>query len=258
MRGWLIDIYPEYESNSIIYWVKTRNGARRFVDRVFLPQMFVDSTREKLDDLERALPILSAVKSADRVMKRTWLGEKEREVLAITIRDYSKVEDVAHTIDNRGRYKDYSLFNVDLRFSQRYFVDKDLFPMGLLEFRPKPRMLDDPYKIDYELPPLKGVELKIFPEAKRGIPTFEDSLRAAKVGNESLDGPEESMVRGIEDILREEDPDVIYTVDGDSFVLPYLYERAKHLGLPRPQLGRDKDDHSREKKGKSYFSYGRI
>jgi DNA polymerase elongation subunit (family B) len=258
MRGWLVDIYPEYETNSIVYWVRTRAGVHRFVDRSFLPKMFVHSSAEKLDDLEQALPILDAVKSTERMKKRTWLGEKEREVLAVTIRDYSKVEDVAHTIDNRGRYKDYSLFNVDLRFSQRYFVENDLFPMGLLEFRPKPHMLDDPYEIDYELPPLKGLELKIFPEAKRGIPTFEDRLGAAKIGNESLDGPEERVLRGIESVLGEEDPDVIYTEDGDSFVLPYLYERAKRLGMPHPQLGRDKDDQTRERKGKSYFSYGRI
>src|SRR5512136_603640 len=163
MRGWLIDIYPSYETNSIVYWTKTRKGAHRIVDRSFLPKIYVHSSLDKLDDLEKALPILKAVKGTEREMKQTWLGEDPREVLSVTICDYSKVEEVAHTIDNRGKYKDYSLFNVDLRFSQRYFVEKDLFPMGLLEFRPKPRMIDDPYKIDYELPPLKGVELKIFP-----------------------------------------------------------------------------------------------
>lgn len=258
MRGWLVDIYPEYETNSIVYWMRTRSGAHRLVDRSFLPEIFVHSSADGLDDLEQALPILSAVKSTERTMKRTWLGEKERDVLGITIRDYSKVEDVAHTIDNRGRYRDYSLFNVDLRFSQRYFVDKGLFPMGLLEFKPKPHMIDDPYEIDYELPPLKGAELSIFPDARRGIPTFEDRLMAAKIGDESLDGPEEDVIRGVEEVLREEDPDVIYTEDGDAFVLPYIYERARRLGLPQPRLGRDKDDRSMEKKGKSYFSYGRI
>jgi DNA polymerase elongation subunit (family B) len=258
MRGWLVDIYPEYETNSIVYWVRTRRGVHRFVDRSFLPRIFVHSSPANLDDLERVLPILNSIKSVERTAKSTWLGEKERDVLEVTIRDYSKVEDIAHTIDNRGRYKDYSLFNVDLRFSQRYFVDKDLFPMGLLEFRPKPHMLDDPYKIDYELPPLKGLELKVSPEAKRGIPTFEDKLTSAKVGDESLDGAEERIIHGIEDRLRKEDPDVIYTVDGDAFVIPYLFSRAKHIGIPPPQLGRDKDDHLKEKKGKSYFSYGRI
>jgi DNA polymerase elongation subunit (family B) len=258
MRGWLIDIYPEYETNSIVYWVRTKSGAHRFVDRSFLPQIFVHSEPEKLEDLERALPILSAVKSSERVMKRTWLGESEREVLAITVRDYSKVEDVAHTIDNRGRYKDYSLFNVDLRFSQRYFVDKDIFPMGLLEFRPKPRMLDDPYAIDYELPPLTSSTLRVRTEARRGIPTYDDRLKRAEVGESTVDGDEEHIIRGIEDILDDEDPDVIYTDDGDSFSIPYLYERAKRLGIDRLRLGRDGAKERTDKKGKSYFTYGQI
>jgi DNA polymerase elongation subunit (family B) len=258
MRGWLIDIYPEYETNSIVYWVKTRNRAHRFVDRAFLPQIFVQSEPEKLDDLEKALPILSAVKSSERVMKRTWLGEQEREVLAITLRDYSKVEEVAHTIDNRGRYKDYSLFNVDLRFSQRYFVDKGIFPMGLLEFKPKARMLDDPYELDYELPPLTSADLRINTEAKRGIPTFDDRLRNATVGEHSIDGDEESIIRGIEEALAEEDPDVIYTDDGDSFSIPYLYDRAKRLGIGRVALGRDSGDQRTDRKGKSFFTYGQI
>ena len=145
MRGWILDIYPDYGTNSIVYWVRTRKGPQKLVDRAFLPQIFVHAREDKLASLEKALPILGPVKSVDRVMKRTWLGEDEREVLAVTIREYQKVEEIAHTIDNRGKYKDFSLFNVDLRFSQRYFAERNLFPMGLLEFRPKPRMMDDPY-----------------------------------------------------------------------------------------------------------------
>jgi DNA polymerase elongation subunit (family B) len=258
MRGWLIDIYPDYTTNSIVYWTRTRKGAHRIVDRSFLPKIYVHSSPEKLDDLEKALPILKSVKSTGREMKRTWLGEDPREVLAITIRDYPKVEEVAHTIDNRGKYKDFSLFNVDLRFSQRYFVEKDLFPMGLLEFRPKPRMMDDPYKIDYEMPPMSGAELSIIPETKRGIPTFTDKLLSAKVGEHVVDGDEEDVLKGIEELLERDDPDIVYTDDGDAFGIPYLYERAKHVGIKSLKLGRDEDDQRTDRKGKSYFTYGQI
>lgn len=258
MRGWLFDIYPDYGSNSIVYWVRTRKGAHRIVDRSFLPKIYVHAAQDRLDDLEKALPILDSVGAVEREMKRTWLGEEEREVLAVTIKDYAKVEDVAHTIDNRGRYRDYNLFNVDLRFSQRYFVEKNLFPMGLLEFRPKPRMLDDPYAIDFELPPLKGAELAIEVQARKGVPTFEDKLLSAKVGEHAIDGDEESVLKGIEESLREEDPDVVYTEDGDAFMLPYLYARAKRLELPGLKLGRDEDDLRTDRKGKSYFTYGQI
>gem|GEM_PF-237527 len=259
MKGWIIDIYPDYATNSIVYWVRTRKGPQRIVDRSFLPRIFVHGAEDQLTSLEKALPILGPVKSATRVRKRTWLGEDERDVLAVTIRDYQKVEEVAHTIDNRGRYKDFSLFNVDLRFSQRYFAEKDLFPMGLLEFRPKPHMIDDPYEIDYEEPPLVGADLKVVPENKRGIPTFDDKLIAAKVGEHWLDGDEERILSGIQETLRREDPDVVYTDDGDKFSMPFMYKRAKAIGLDGVRLGRDEDgSQETDKKGKSYFTYGQI
>ena len=258
MRGWLIDIYPDYDTNSMVYWVRTRRGTHRFVDRSFLPKIYVHSSLESLKDLEPALALLDAVRDTRLERRCTWLGEEERDVLAITIRDYAKVEDVAHTIDNRGKYRNFSLFNVDLRFSQRYFVDKDIFPMGLLEFRPKPRMIDDPYKIDYEAPPLSSTTLSVKAHAKNWIPTFDDELLSAKVGDISIDGGEERILKGIQDALGEADPDVLYTDDGDAFSIPYLYARAEKVGLGRFRLGRDEDDQRTDRKGKSYFTYGQI
>ncbi len=152
MNGWLLDIYPDHGTNSMVCWIKTPRGVQRVEDSSFLPKIYVHSSPERMRELEQALPILDAVKAVGREMKRTWLGEDEREVLAVTIGRYSKVEDVAHTVDNRGKYRDYSLFNVDLRFSQRYLLEKDIFPMGLMELGPEPRMLDDPYAIDYGSP----------------------------------------------------------------------------------------------------------
>jgi DNA polymerase elongation subunit (family B) len=258
MKGWLLDIYPDYKENQIVYWIRSRRGPIRIVDRSFLPKIYVYAAQDKMDELERALPILDAVKSVEREQKRTWLGEKEREVLGVTIGEYSKVEEVAHTIDNRGKYKDFALFNVDLRFSQRYFFEKDLFPMGLLELRPKPVMRDDAFMIDYETPPLTGLNLSVSVNAKKGIPGFKDKLLSAKVGEHEIDGDEERVLQGVENILAEEDPDVIYTDGGDTFTIPYLYKRAAGLGMENPKLGRDKDDQRTDRKGKSYFTYGQI
>lgn len=258
MRGWLFDIYPDYRSNSIVYWVRTRRGAHRVVDRSFRPKIYVRSTPENLADLEKALPMLDSVGALEREMKRTWLGEDARELLAVTVKEYGKVEELAHTIDSRGRYREYELYNVDLRFSQRYLIEKNLFPMGLLELRPGPHMLEDPYALHFELPPLTAVELALEVRAGRGVPTFDDRLISAKVGEHVLDGDEESVLRGIEECLAEEDPDVVFTEDGDAFALPYLYARAERLGLPSLRLGRDEDGLRADRMGRSYFTYGRI
>ena len=257
MRGWIIDIYPDYSSNSMTYWINTRNSTRKVVDRAFLPKIYVHSSAERLDELQEALPILDAVGDVEREKKSIWLSEEPRTVLGVTINDYSRVEEVARTIDNRGKYRDYTLFNVDLRFSQRYFVDKGIFPMGLLELSPKPTMLDDPFEMDYELPPLSTAVLQAVTTGRRGLEVFGDRLVSAKVGEEEVDGDEETILRGIEDLVRKLDPDIIYTDGGDSFLMPYLHHRAKWLGVEAPKLGRDSSRRP-STKGKSYFTYGRI
>ena len=258
MRGWLLDIYPDYKDNSIVYWIKTRKGAHKIVERSFVPKIFAHSSRDDMDELEKALPILDAVANVQREMKSIWLGEESREVLGIGIRKFSRVEDVAHTIDNRGKYNKYSLFNVDLRFSQRFFHEKDIFPLGLMELRPKPVMLDDRFALDYEKPPLTNTELHVSVVAKNRVPAMDDRLVSAKVGDATIDGDEERILNGIVDTLDALDPDIVCTEGGDLFDIPYLFNKAKQLGMDRLRLGRDDDDLNTDRRGKSYFTYGQI
>jgi len=258
MRGWLLDIYPDYGTNSLVYWIKTRKGAHKVVERAFVPRIFVNSSHENMDDLEKALPILDAVGDVGREMKSTWLAEKPREVLSVAVKKYSKIQDVAHTIDNRGKYREYSLFNVDLRFSQRFCSEKDVFPMGLMELRPKPAMCEDRFAMDYEKPPLKETELNVSVAAKHGVPDFDDKLISASVGGSTIDGDEEHIVKGVEELLEKTDPDIVYTDGGDAFTIPYLYGKANELGIESLRLGRDEDDLRTDRRGKSYFTYGQI
>ena len=257
MRGWITDVYPDYSSNAMVYWIKTASGAHRVVDRRFLPKIFVRASTEKLDELEKALQILDAVESVERESKSLWLASEPEEVLGVTIKNYSRVEETARMIDNRGRYRDYNLFNVDLRFSQRYLVEKALFPMGRVELSPKPKMLDDPFEMDYELPPLSTVELRATTSGRKGLEAFGDRLVRAEVGPEIIEGDEECIIRELERTVRRLDPDIIYTNGGDAFLLPYLNHRAKALEMEPPQLGRERQRRPGTK-GKSYFTYGRI
>ena len=258
MKGWLLDIYPDYGHDALVYWVRTRKGAQKVVERGFVPRIYAHGSAGAMDDLERALPILDAAGLVEREMKSTWLGEEPREVLSVAVKRYSRIEDVAHTIDNRGRYRDFSLFNVDLRFSQRFFSERDLFPMGLMDFRPVPVMCEDRFAFEYEKPPLRATELSVSSASKHGVPAFDDRLVGAKVGDSVVDGDEERVLKGVVDLLGEADPDIVYTDGGDAFAIPYLYRKAKELGFESLRLGRDDDDVRTERKGKSYFTYGQI
>ena len=129
MRGWVLDCYPDLDANRMVIWFKTPGGAVRVVDDM-TPYIYVCSSRERLRKLAGDLAMIG-VRGAVSEMRRTSLGDKEREVLAIPVREYASLQSLATTIDSWGGYREYALYNVDLRMDQRYFLFKGLFAMGL-------------------------------------------------------------------------------------------------------------------------------
>src|SRR3972149_1544937 len=141
--------------------------------------------------------------------------------------------------DSMGGYVDHRLFNVDLRFSQRYAMDHDLFPMGLMRYANGTwRAEEEHFALEYPLPPLKRALLDLHVDNPAGIPRFRDKLLGARIDDVEIDGSEESILRGIEDDVRSKDPDILMTDGGDAFVMPYLARKAAELGVTM-RLGRD-------------------
>ncbi|MBM4249889.1 MAG: hypothetical protein FJ149_10760, partial [Euryarchaeota archaeon] len=119
-------------------------------------------------------------------------------------------------------------------------------------------LVDNRLSIHYLLPKLKVAGLSVSVRRRGLLPSFEDAPVSASACGEELSGGEEALLEGIVSALRRNDPDVVLTDGGDSFVLPYLYHRARKLGLSDFHLGREGQPDSPGRKEKSHFSYGRI
>lgn len=251
MRGWVLDCYPDQAANRMVTWFKTPRGAVRIEDE-YLPFIYVHASKERLEKLARDLALVG-VKNAALDRRRTDLGGKERNVLAVPVPDYSSLQSLAVTIDSWGNYRDFALYNVDLRMDQRYFLHRGLFAMGLTEIDTL-RCVDSWKRIDYPVPKLTGVELEVKVRGV-GIPTMDDPLRSVTANGAVLDGTEERILDDLMALVRNEDPDIVYTVKGDSFIMPYLHHRAELRGI-KLELGREAGE--RTSRGKSYFTYGRI
>lgn len=251
MRGWVLDCYPDPAANKMVTWFKTPRGAVRVVDD-YVPFIYAHASRERLDKLARDLAMVG-VKDAVLDRRKTALGGREVGVLAIPVREYASLQSLAVTIDSWGNYRDYALYNVDLRMDQRYFLHKGIFAMGLTEIEGM-RSVDSYLRIDYPIPELKTLDLKLRTRG-RGIPTFDDPLGSIVAGEVVLDGSEDRVLEDLMEVVRKEDPDVVYTEKGDSFVMPYLHKRAERHGM-KLELGREVGE--RRSRGKSYFTYGRI
>jgi len=254
MRGWIIDCYPDNVENSMVIWLRTRTGTERIVDKGFRPAFYVWAPREKEGDLRAALKI-AGMNDVREEMRSTWLGDKDRKVLKIVPPSYLEMMPMARSIDRWGLYRDYKLFNVDLRMDLRYYMSHGLFPMGLLEYDGGYRHLDTPWRLDYPLPDLKISELKVDVRAAKRIPTLEDPLARVTLGSDIIEGDEAGILDHLDQCVRMTDPDVIVSDGGDGFYMDYLAHRASLYGM-KLELGRDAG--LRQARGKSYFTYGRI
>jgi DNA polymerase elongation subunit (family B) len=255
MKGWILDCYPDYERGCIIVWLKTEHGIERLVDRHFRPSFYVAGPDDRLAEAERGLRMID-VKDVFREKRTTLMDREPRDVLRVTPDDYASFQQVARMVDTWGKYRDYQLYDVDLRFDQRYFTQHGIFPMGYLDVDTKYRMLDSPDLIDYPIPELSTLQLTVDAAAPQGIPTVEDPIQKVTLDDVVLAGPEDHILDELKKIVRERDPDILYTDGGDAFYLEYLAKRAEANGVDGFDLGRDAG--FRRSKGKSYFTYGRI
>lgn len=239
----LLDI--DYRDGYIILWVT--NGRRCTPRRRrYHPRIYLECPVHN----RHLVASLPQVQHVQIEQKTTVLGREPEDLLALSLKDWDEAYSLADMLEQRG----WRAYNVDLPPTRQFLLERGLFPMAQLG---SGLCLDDDQQaMDYSLPELTTLTLQVVPETARN-PCFSDPIREIRAGEHVLDGEEAEMIQNLTPLVRRLDPDVILTNGGDSFQLPYLYHRAQEAGAAL-QLGREKDDLPVQKKGRSYFSYGRI
>jgi len=242
----------------MVLWLWNERGAHRIEDPRVVPTFFLHAPPSELPAIRRRIEILDGVREVRDVSKRIALEDDEpKPVLEIVPRHYRDIRGLAHILDSNGGYVDHRLFNVDLRFSQRYAIEHDIFPMGLLHYANGVwRAEEEHFALDYPLPALRKSLLDLHVDNPAGIPRMQDKLLGARVDDVEIDGDPEAILKEIDAVVRSKDPDVLMTDGGDAFLMPYLAAKASEFGV-NLQLGRDPDRFAGVK-AKSYFTYGKI
>ncbi|HET6403511.1 MAG TPA: DNA polymerase domain-containing protein [Candidatus Thermoplasmatota archaeon] len=263
MDGTLLDVSyePPREKGvpgQAVVWVKEhRTGRVHRLAEPFTPLLYARTKR--LAALERELP--AGAGAPFRTRARLGLDEEEVEVLAVPVPDARKMAKVAQAIDAWGSYREVELFDADLRFSHRFFGAKGLFPFARVRvWAPgRYRLMDEQWSLDYPQPELKRLEMDARPSSPRGeIPDASTRVEEVTVGGRRHRGKERELLEILQAEIEEEDPDVIMTRGGDTFLLPYLYERAKAHDMEL-RFGREPNAPTTPARaGKSYTSYGKI
>jgi DNA polymerase, archaea type len=252
----------------MVVWLKKPDGrCVRLVDR-WKPKIHVGGDFRELKELA-CKPYINQCGFVEKY-ERPSDPEKSR-VLEIEVENDGEAAKLANRIQREDNNSHFRLYDVDIPSAQVYLYQKDIFPLALVEADERGdevywRLKDSREMLDYRLPPLRKTSLQVKTRRNRNIQTFTDQIGAIQVKQDQGEAftfdsdVEEDMILDLVSCFKSEDPDIVFTKGGDSFIFPYLARRAHENGmLDRLVLGRDPSPlRVYEVQGHSYFSYGKI
>jgi len=263
--GWLLDITESPDGRSVVLWTKDRGSGRVHRTAVeYRPPFLVAGTRPDLDDLAAHLAGRATVERVRSVVLRPSVFDRHpRTVLEVTPTHHARRRALARSVDEFGGFVRYVLYDVDLGPPQLYHLAHDLYPFAPVVGHGSALRATEPAEtVDYVPPPLAVARLAVTLDGPhRGrLPPTEGRIRSIRLGDATLEGPEEDLLRAFVGELDRTDPDVLLTEGGDAFDLPWLYRRAAACGLGPDAfaLGREPVAFRPARAARSFETYGRV
>jgi len=270
VRGWILDVYPS-TLGEVAVWIIGENGERVRLTDKFEPKIYVSGKEEDIERLASRLFSSKIIASWNFTYKLAHVTDAEKsKVLEITLKDCRKTSSFTCNVSRMGDYLRYEVHNCDLHGDQNYVFNRDIFPLAFVEVEIegtglKYTLLDSVESIDYSIPPLRIMTLRVEIAKKGKIANLKDPIANILVTQAdkqvNIDSTEEGeKLLQLVKIVKELDPDIILTAGGDSHLFPYLIRRAAiNSVLDRFILSRDEVSFATKNvHGRTFFSYGRT
>ncbi len=259
--GWLLDLYDQPQEG-VVLWLIADSGQRLRLHHPFPITFYAAGPEQRLKALQKFL-LSQPVKlnPLRREEQRDLFQEQAVPVLAICVPQAAEQPQLFRNITRQFPELDY--YNSDIQLSIRYAALHGTFAMAhcrviyqedglLIELQ----VLDTPWDLDPEPPPLRVLHLKPNCDPQHAPPS---ALIVQFEGHEYhlAFSPERPLLVNLCAILQRHDPDLILSVAGDTWLLPKLIQISSKLKIPLP-LNREPARDVLYKKEGTFFSYGQI
>ncbi|TFH37314.1 MAG: hypothetical protein E4G99_02850 [Anaerolineales bacterium] len=259
--GWLFDVYPHAQGMRV--WLIDPEGRSHPLQDSFAPAFYIHGPRHELRAVCELLRRQHAPVDLARDEQIDLFLDHSIEVLKVSVRVPDQLPRLFRQVANFR--PDLTYYNADIPLPQRYVLERGIFPLAYCAVDVEQgrirhiEALDTPYEIDYSLPRLRTMKLRLDGDMRDpGRGHRADLL--VEVEGKTLCFPRarsRQLVLGIRQILEDYDPDVLISTYGDNYILPRLLDLSQHYGIPLP-LNRDRERVVNRKSASSYFSYGRV
>lgn len=267
ISGWVFDAYAL--KDKMVFWLKTKNDkAVRLEDKWSHSIYVAADNKADLDRISTNEAVMHYCNATEFVSRYERIKDNDQsQVLKLTLADSTKAVALGNVIEDID-YEKYRLYNVDILPPQAYFYEHDLYPLARCKVTESNDKLvwqvtDDLKETNYELPDFTIANLTVSLKQHGRLPRFTDKIHAISLNldDEMIAIQRQSEQDALADFMSaisSIDPDFVFTIDGDEFVLPYLVARAT---VNNTQLVLDREGMSvsqPSRKGITYFSYGRV
>jgi DNA polymerase-2 len=259
--GWLLDAYPAGDGMTV--WILDASGhAHALADRL-TPAFCARGPREDLHALCEMLRAGRAPVSLRRDERRDLFLDRDVEVLEVGVRIPALFPEIFRQASEFRPHLTY--YDADIPLPQRYALSRGVFPLAYCAVDHEGGRIreieafDSPWEVDYRLPPLRVLTLRLDGELQDPERGHRGDLLVEVDGREIVfpRGRSRRLVLGLAHLIAQHDPDLILTAYGDNYILPRLLELSRHYRIPL-HLNRDPRLEVAHKRAHSYFSYGRI
>ena len=270
VKGWILDAYPSGQGE-IAVWIISETGERIKLTDQFQNKIYISAGQDEIERLVSRLYNNQIIASWGFTYKYAQPTDAEKSrVLELTLKDCRKTSALTRNILKMGDYLRYQIHNCDLRGDRDYFFSHDIFPLALVDVRAEKTglsyiLLDSAKSADYAVPEMRVLKLKVEIAKKGKIANFKDPIGTIQTTQDEKErcidsGSEAEKLLQLAKNVKELDPDIIITLGGDSYLFPYLTQRATvNNVLGDFILSRDATPFvSTKPSGKTFFSYGRT
>lgn len=256
--GWIFDAYPC--DGGMRLWIITPEGrSASFIDP-WSPRFFIGGDYKSVQPFldRKRLPLRLAP-----VEKMEVFSGERIPVLEVGLPTRHYFSLAKELLDLRAK-----VYDGDIQIVQAYHYDRGHFPLAKCEFVVEDGRVvdwglrDDPWAIDYEIPPLRKVHLFLTGSEVSGRLNPNHAVRgdlALAYENQThvLEGTPEEQLETLRNRLREWDPDLITSDWGDSHILPWLDQWSRRCQIPLP-LSRDDGKGMAGRGGRTFETYGQL
>ncbi|MCP8308407.1 MAG: hypothetical protein H3Z54_06895 [archaeon] len=264
--GWILDVYVE--GDEAIIWLRTEDGKIIKLRDEYHPSFYIlPKTAEQGEQLLSSLKDEPSIRKVEWADKYTNLSDQKRKRLIHVI--LNSTANYRHTV-KRFENLEYvkELFDIDLLHVQRYIYTKlGIAPTSKVNIKfDVNNLLLEIEKIDDDKeippPPFKALYFDIHPSSPNLTPDPNvdriRSIEARYCESEAVfEGEEQHILKEFTSFIQSNDPDFLICPECDTFTFPYMFTRAKLLGL-NLQLGRENVKIDAMKKPLPYWIKGRV